>query len=314
MRKHTHNKGLSKGVLKRCTTALLAIAIFVQAMSLGISASVYGFAGLLGGSGSLSAPGNSGNANFDSDAVIEALQGDVIKYMKKDLIQRIEEQRLTGSAEVVLMFSDKSLVSEYTKKYADKMTYEEFKVSDEAIAFERELKANREATLRELEESGLVFEVKHTYSHVLDGAFVKTTYENVSEICENKGISGAMLSQTYLPMKAPNNPVDVYDTGIFNSGSVSYTGKGTIVAVLDTGCDYAHPAFTTYSIQEGRYDRDEIAALLPLLEASKTSVGLEAREVYYGNLTGGKIAFGYDYADKDPDPSRIATELTLQVL
>ncbi|MBQ2686222.1 MAG: leucine-rich repeat protein [Clostridia bacterium] len=280
---------------------MLAIAILVQAMSLGISASVYGFAGLLGSSGSLSSPGNSGNANFDSDAVIEALQGDVIKYMKKDLIQRIEDQRLTGSAEVILMFSDKSLVSEYTEKYADKMTYDEFKVSDAAIAFERELKINRETTLRELEESGLVFEVKHTYTHVLDGAFVMTTYENMSDICENEGVSGAMLSQSYLPMKAPNNPVDVYDTGIFNSGSVSYTGKGTIVAVLDTGCDYAHPAFTTYSIKDGRYDRDEIAALLPLLEASKTSVGLEAREVYYGNLTGGKIAFGYDYADKDPD-------------
>ena len=28
---------------------------------------------------------------------------------------------------------------------------------------------------------------------------------------------------------------------------------------------------------------------------------LEAREVYYGNLTGNKIAFGYDYADKDAD-------------
>ena len=302
MRKNTQNNGLSKSVFKRCTTALLAFAIIMQTMLFGVAATVNEIANLGGASSNVqNSSGNGGVTNFDSEAIKEALQGDIIKYMKKDLLQRIEDNNLTGSAEVILMFSDKSLVGEYSEKYADKMTYDEFKNSDAAAAFEQELKAGREATLRELEEKGLVFEVKHTYSHVLDGAFVKTTYENMNQICENTGISGAMISQSYLPMKAPNNPVDVYETGIFNSGSVSYTGKGTIVAVLDTGCDYAHPAFTTYNIEGARYDRDEIAALLPLLESSKTTVGLEAREVYYGNLTGGKIAYGYDYADKDPD-------------
>ena len=305
MRKNTQQTGFSRSILTRCATAVLVLVIMLQAMLVGVAAAVSEIAYLRDGSyGNQSSASQGGVTNFDSEALTEALIGDVIKYMKKDLLQRIEDYNLTGSAEVILMFSDKSLVGEYTEKYADKMTYAEFKVSDEAAAFELELQKGRDAALRELEDKGLVFDVKHTYSHVLDGAFVKTTYENMEEICAHTSVSGAMLSQTYLPMKAPNNPVDVYDTGIFNSGSVSaqgITGKGTIVAVLDTGCDYAHAAFTTYTVVNPKYSRDDIAALLPFLESSKTSEGLEAREVYYGNLTGGKIAYGYDYADKDAD-------------
>ena len=305
MRKNTQKTGFSRSILTRCATAVLVLVLMLQAMLVGVAATVSEIGYLRNGSyGNQSSADKGGVTNFDSEALTQALIGDVIKYMKKDLLQRIEDYNLTGSAEVILMFSDKSLVGEYTEKYADKMTYAEFKESEEAIAFELELQKGRDAALKELQDQGLVFDVKHTYSHVLDGAFVKTTYENMEAICANSGVSGAMLSQTYLPMKAPNNPVDVYDTGIFNSGSVSaqgITGKGTIVAVLDTGCDYAHAAFTTYTVIDPKYSRDDIAALLPYLEASKTSEGLEAREVYYGNLTGGKIAYGYDYADKDAD-------------
>ncbi|MBQ9150809.1 MAG: S8 family serine peptidase, partial [Clostridia bacterium] len=100
---------------------------------------------------------------------------------------------------------------------------------------------------------------------------------------------------------AVENPVYVYDTGIFNSSDVPYTGRGTIVAVLDTGCDYTHSAFTTHQVQNPLYDRDDIAALLTQTEAYNFNGHLEAREVYYGNITGNKIAFGYDYADRDPD-------------
>jgi hypothetical protein len=35
---------------------------------------------------------------------------------------------------------------------------------------------------------------------------------------------------------------------------------------------------------------------------------VEVREVYYGNITGGKIAFGYDYADKDTDIMPFSSE------
>ena len=40
------------------------------------------------------------------------------------------------------------------------------------------------------------------------------------------------------------NEVDVYETGIFDSSDSEYQGDGVVVAVLDTGLDYTHTAFS----------------------------------------------------------------------
>ena len=297
---NTNTGKKAKRISKKLATWVLLIAMLIQMLSLTCMATASAVSPFLGGSSG----GNilNGFGKFDSDETIAQLKKDFLGSINKDLIQKIEDYSLTGEVGVILTFSEDSVVNSYKRSSVySKMSFDEYRESSAAKKLVSRLERNRGGVLSALESAGLISKVEHTYSNIMDGAFVRTTYEQLEAICDFEGVERVTLSNTYLPAVAVDNPVDVYDTGIFNSGSVSFTGKGTVVAILDTGCDYTHSAFTTHQVVSPKHGRDYIAEKLPELIAYSYDPSLEAREVYYGNITGGKIVYGYDYADKDPD-------------
>ncbi len=247
------------------------------------------------------------NASFhlDEEEVLRQLKQKTLNSINKNLLKKVSDNKLTGAVDVIITLSDGSLLGQYNTDNKG-MDLETYLSSGEVAATEAKVRSRQNTLARKLLNSGLISSTKYNYSTLLDGFSARTTYENLSKIINYSGVYRVIISNTYnRPQEAVVNDVNVYDTGIFkNNVSDKYTGKGTIVAVLDTGCDYAHPAFTTHLVdaETAHYDRDDIAKLLPGTKAYQLSGGdLEAREVYYGNLTKNKIAFGYDYADKDPD-------------
>ena len=300
-KKLTHKKA-SRRFLASLTTWVLLIALMVQYLPLSVSAAYGGLSGLGSLTGSTNLSGVvSGIGKFEDDAIISQIKKELLNSINQDLLMRVEELGMTGEAEVILTFSDNSLISAYTAANTNK-TFEEYRATSAAEAILAEMKDQQNSVLDRLWSAGLITEVKYQYCHIMNGAFVTTTYEQLEAICAIEGVERVMISNTYEAAVAVDNPVNVYDTGIFNSSDISFTGKGTIVSILDTGCDYAHTAFTTHQVVDPLYDRDYIASVLASTKAYELSGGnLEAREVYYGNITGNKIAFGYDYADKDPD-------------
>lgn len=294
-----NSPNIRKNALKLCTL-LLAVTLLVQALLVPCLAFEPLLQNLLPAQSEAEKNSSSSVDTFNDKETIERLKKEFMQSINKDLVTRIEDQKLTGDVEVILTFTNDSIITAYTNSDA-KGTLEEYRASSDAISLKNKLEMNQSSVLENLQAQGLIFDVKHRYVNILDGAFVKTTYENLEAICNHAGVSGVILSNTYEPAVAVENPVYVYDTGIFNSSDLTYTGKGTLVAVLDTGCDYTHTAFTTHEVQGPAYDRDKIASLLPGTVAYSYDTSLEVREVYYGNLTKNKIVFGYDYADKDPD-------------
>ena len=284
----------------KLVSLVLFIAFLVQAVSVCCFAA---------GGNSFSFGGSSGNAgivngigSFDSDETIKALKKNLIASLNKDLIQKVEDLELRGEVSVIISFSDDSLITKYSNSEdAKRMTFGQYSETVSARKLKESFASNQTKVLSSLKEAGLIDEVIYNYYTILDGAAVRTTYENLEAISNYEGVGRITISDTYEALEAVENPVDVYETGIFNSGSVEYTGKGTLVAILDTGCDYTHSAFTSYTVQGAVYDRDYVEQRLPLTQAYQDDTSLEAREVYYGNITCGKIVFGYDYADNDPD-------------
>ena len=293
------NKKKLRGTTPRCVVFILALVLLTQALAISIGAIADQISQRNNGSTSVSP---SGIVKLDTDELTAQLKKDLIKTLNKELVKKVSDYQLKGSVGLIITFSDDSLVDAYSRSgYANVMTYEEFKDTKIANDYKSELVARQNTVLDRLVAEGLVNDVRYSYVHIADGAFVKTTYDMIDAITNIEGVERVMISNSYLPADAVENPVDVYETGIFNSGSVTYTGKDTVVAILDTGCDYSHTAFTSYQIADPHYNRDMIEELLPGTKAYELNGGLEAREVYYGNITGNKIAFGYDYADKDPD-------------
>ena len=291
-----------KNSFRRVLAWVLLVAMLVQPLSFTISAAAIGGSPIGGIGSSDKQTVVNGIGKFESEEIIKQLKKDFLGSINQDLISRVDEYELKGDVGVIITFSDNSLIDSYTSStVSDSMTYGEYLDTSAASALKEKLTGNQNSVLAALERAGLVTAIKYQYCNIVDGAFIRTTYEQLEQICNFEGVERVIISNTYKPAIAVDNPVDVYETGIFNSSDISFTGERTIVAILDTGCDYTHTAFTTHDVVDPLYTRDDIEGFLTDLKAYEYDSTIEAREVYYGNITKNKIAFGYDYADKDTD-------------
>jgi len=185
----------------------------------------------------------------------------------------------------------------------------EYVQSDAGKAAKEEILAEQKALVDSLLAEGLISEVEYSYSTIMNGVAVHTTYGNFKQISKKNNVYQTILSDTFNRPQAIEgtdasgivNPVDVYPTGIFNSSSAvsstgeHFTGKHTAVAVLDSGFDCEHTVFQHQPEGELLITQQAVSAVLANTNAMKLDSTLELMDVYYSN----KIPFVFDYADKD---------------
>ena len=247
---------------------------------------------------------------LDSD--LKLTQDQVMTQVKAEYL--IENNGYKDSDEVIIMISLKedSLIDVYNSAFANKVSsVSKFATTNSGIKQTDKINNEQEQAIVKLYDKGLITEVEHQYSTVINAIAVKTKYGNLEKIGKIYGEDSIILSDTFnLPQSttdasAIENLVDVYETGIFNSSSVSYTGNKTAVAVLDSGFDCSHSVFANRP-EEELFSMEYISSKLALTNANKLNEanpknygkGIELTDVYYSP----KIPFVYDYADKDPDP------------
>ena len=185
------------------------------------------------------------------------------------------------------------------RQVAQYSSVSDFLDSSAAQSVERKLERARKAVKSEIDTTLDDAEVRYEYSTVFNGLAVDAAYEDLEAIQDMPGVKDAYVSQVYQLIE-PVNEVKLVDSVPSIGGDIAkgsgYTGKGMVVAILDTGLDTSHEAFQD-DVNGAKYTKNDISAKI-------TGNALHAGEVSVDSVyKNSKIPFEYDYYDSDTNVS-----------
>ena len=168
--------------------------------------------------------------------------------------------------------------------------------SGQAKAREAGLASARRQARQTLSASGMDVTVEHEYSAVLNGLSVVADYGELEAIRQLDGVKNAFVAQSYQLIEPVACEPLLHDSIPSIGGDLVHdvheTGKGSVVAILDTGLDVHHEAFAG-AVNGPKYTKDDIARLQ---REHRLTVGTLSVDALYQSE---KIPFAYDYADGD---------------
>jgi len=251
----------------------------------------------------------------DNIQKLDILKSD-LKLTQEQMLSKIKAEHLKENNgyldddEVIsiITLDDDSLIDTYlNSEYLYYESVAEYASSSKGEQQASLIKKSQDELVKKLKKDNAIIDVEYNYSTIINGICVKTTYGKFKNLENKYNIKSVILSDTFNQPKATKdsyqavtNLVKVYETGIFDSSSVSYSGNGTAVAVLDSGFDCSHTVFSKQP-DVPLYSKDQINDLITskeaILNAVKFTPTLKISDVYYSS----KIPYAYDYADKDTD-------------
>lgn len=234
----------------------------------------------------------------------EDLKVNIDDYLDKSVMFELPETvKDDDDISIIVTLDIVPLLDEY-EKTDKKVSFAEFALkSEKATEIREKIGTEKAGILDALDQLAIRYTTGENYTTLLSGFEIVIKARDFKEVCKSVGNKADVIVGEVYNVAATqlvDNNVNVYDTGIFNSSNVDFDGSGMVVAVLDTGVDYAHSAFNTANFHPSSLGLtyDNVAALLDKTVASNLFHGLAADDVYISE----KIPFGFDYADNDSDP------------
>lgn len=208
-----------------------------------------------------------------------------------------ENAKRGENVRIVVELEDAPLLSR-GKAVSTYASVSDFLASDEAKKMEQRIEQNHKAAKKALVASGLDVTVRREYSAVINGLAVEANASDLQSIKETDGVKDAFVAEFY---QVPE-PVHTYSGGGVSAigadivgEQLGFTGKNSAIAILDTGLDLSHPAFS--SVNSPRYSKEDIENVI---QNNKMTIGkLNVSKVYIND----KIPYAYDYADVDTNVS-----------
>lgn len=286
----TRNSSIYKEGLpmKRFMALLLAIVLVCQA------APVWTIAAEAGDDGSIIKKLENVLGNFD-----------LTKYFDSSTVYRLPDGIADDDEISVIISLDTATVLDAYEATDKTMSLGAFAQSDGAAQAVRDtIAAQTEKILAGLDKKGVSYRLGDSYDTVLAGFALTIRAADFESTCRAlPKTARAILGEQYHAAETSlvENTVSINaTTGIFDGSQSGFDGSGMVVAVLDTGIDYNHTAFSTDNFTSSRLAMtyQQLGGLLGQTTAAKLLPGLTADNVYISE----KIPFGFDYADGDTDP------------
>ena len=261
-------------------------------------------AAILAGAVSLPHAQASGYQASHIEKLNDALNVNYEKYLDSSVAFKLPDGISDDEEISIIVTLDIIDLMDAYEQTAKTMSFTEYALySDDAARIEVEIGAEKAQILSALDDLGIDYTTGEDYSTLLAGFELLIKAGDFEATCKSLG-DGAdvIVGEVYKAQEAElvENPTSIYTgTGIFNSADCGYDGTGMVVAVLDTGLDSNHSAFSVdnFTSDSLGLTYQDVAALVGDTVANEMAGGLTVDDVYIND----KVPFGYDYADNDPD-------------
>lgn len=131
----------------------------------------------------------------------------------------------------------------YDKAKKAGMTLRDYTFSPDGEAYYEELIARQSEVLEEIKASGTEIEYKYGFTSVINAIGASVRYSDMETLGSVGNIVNVSLSTLY---DLPDADSETYGltTAYSASEEYDYDGTGSVVAIIDTGIDYNHEAFS----------------------------------------------------------------------
>ncbi len=244
-------------------------------------------------------------ANFKASYIKEnnSLNWSIDQYIDSDVMFQLPDGMSEDEEISVIITLDVINLMDAYEGTDKTMSFAQFTLESDEAAQIREDVADKKAEILDiLDQKAIGYTVGQEYDTLLTGFELVLRAGDVNDAEELMPKDASLVvGEVYqtADTELVENTVNVYETGIFNSAGSGFDGSGMVVAVLDTGLDYAHSAFSTENFTSDNLGLtyEQVKALMPETSASKLATGITADDVYIST----KVPFSFDYADADAD-------------
>ena len=234
---------------------------------------------------------------------VEGLTLDYTQYLDSSVVYELPEGVGDDDEISVIITTDTVNIMDAYEGTDKTMSFADYALqSEDAADIKAEIAADKKQVLSSLEEMNISYSTGENYDTILSGFEIVIKAGDFAATCQALGEGmDVIVGEVYNTCETElvENEVDVFDTGIFNSSNAGYDGSGMVVAVLDTGLDSNHSAFSVdnFTSEHLGLTYEDVAAVVSDTSASELYEGLTVDDVYVNE----KVPYGFDYADNDTD-------------
>ena len=244
----------------------------------------------------------SGKTNPDIQK-IDNLALDYSKYFDSSVVMKLPDTINDNDEISVIVTTDSIAVMDAYEDSDKTMSLEEFALkSNYSKVAKQNLADDKAEVLAALDKKNISYKTGEEYTTILSGFELVIKASDFENTCKSLGSGmNIIVGEEYniCETQLVENAVDVFDTGIFDSSNSGYDGSGMVVAVLDTGIDSNHTAFSVDNFTSEKLGLTyyDVAAVIKDTVAAEQLDGLTVDDVYINE----KIPYNFDYADVDSD-------------